>query len=411
MSSKKHGRSDSSDHIYEAPAKVSKQTTSDDVLRHPSIQVAKRIDADTPYQQLTTLLSKSFSSSKPRNVLHWFRSKDLRHQDNRALHAAAEKAKEGSGNLITMYLHSPKDLEWHGTSPARSDLIVETLQMLQKEMEEKNIPLVVLVAEERKDKIPNVLDFVKKHDISHVYANMEYEVDELRRDIKMINKLKEGKEDVGFEVLHDQTIIEPLTLVTGSGTPHKVFTPYHRNWLADVGKDKTLLDQVASPEGNDKNAKDELKELFGGKIPSVPENKQFKDDKEKERIRKLWPAGHDAGMKRLGEFLDKKVCTYLVSLIRHTLTSLLGQNVRRDPFHSIPRHLVSTLALLCVRYYQHARGDGSCPQAFHRIWQIRALSSNWSGSLGSRACLPRILPPHHRRSAASIDEPASKPQI
>ncbi|SMR62025.1 unnamed protein product [Zymoseptoria tritici ST99CH_1E4] len=308
MPPQKHARSPSADAIYDAPAgKIGKHNTSNDPLRHPTIQVAKRIDADTPFNQLTTLLKKSSSDDKPRNVLHWFRSKDLRHQDNRALAAAAEKVKEGNGNLITCYLHSPKDMEWHGTSPARVDLILETLKLLQKELEDKNVPLAILVAEERKDKTSRVLEFVKKWDISHVYANMEYEVDELRRDIDFIKKKGDG---VGFEVLHDQTVVEPLALCTGAGTPHKVFTPYHRAWLGEVGEDPGLLDTVASPEGNEKTAREEFKELFGGKIPKAPENKQFADDKERERVRKLWPAGHDAGMKKLSLFLDQKVDKY-----------------------------------------------------------------------------------------------------
>ena len=32
-----------------------------------------------------------------------------------------------------MYLHSPRDLEWHGTSPARIDFILESLKILKKQ--------------------------------------------------------------------------------------------------------------------------------------------------------------------------------------------------------------------------------------------------------------------------------------
>ena len=63
-------------------------------------------------EELAKSLEKTNGSHKPRNVLHWFRSKDLRMQDNKGLSAASKKAKEGKGHLITMYLFSPKDMDW-----------------------------------------------------------------------------------------------------------------------------------------------------------------------------------------------------------------------------------------------------------------------------------------------------------
>jgi hypothetical protein len=41
------------------------------------------------------------------NVVHWFRS-DLRLEDNRALHAASQKAIENGKSLIALYVVSPQ---------------------------------------------------------------------------------------------------------------------------------------------------------------------------------------------------------------------------------------------------------------------------------------------------------------
>ncbi|KAI5364665.1 Putative cryptochrome/DNA photolyase class 1, cryptochrome/DNA photolyase, FAD-binding protein [Septoria linicola] len=293
MASKKHARSESSEHI--------------DGLKHPSTKVAKKVDAHPPFERLVSLLESSSSDSKPRNVLHWFRSKDLRMQDNKALYAASQKAKEGD-SLITAYLHSPSDLEWHGTSPARTDFILETLSILQKDLSGKNVPLAILTADERGQKTSKVLDFVEEHDISHIYANFEYEVDELRRDIDLAEKLKERS--VGFELYHDQTVVVPGELKTGAGGPMKVFTPYHKAWLSETKSDPSLLDLAGEVEGNDAAAKKEHSALFDSKIPSPQSSKQFESDEEKKRVRGLWPAGHDAGIERLKHFLDKKVKNY-----------------------------------------------------------------------------------------------------
>jgi deoxyribodipyrimidine photo-lyase len=287
----------------------SSREPSDPALKHPPTKRAREIDAQPPFHTLAELLEGRASSdaASPRNVLHWFRSKDLRAEDNRGLHAAGQKAQEGKGHLITMYLHSPKDLEWHGTSPARTDFILENLRILKEQLAEENIPLAVIEAPERKDKVDKVLELVEKYDVSHVFANMEYEVDELRRDIKFA---KELKEDVSLEILHDQTVVVPGELKTGAGGPHKVFTPYHKAWLAETASDPALYDTVPAPKGNSKDAQKDLKALFETAIPSLPPAKTFASDEERDRLRRLWPAGHKAGIDRLQHFLDEKVRDY-----------------------------------------------------------------------------------------------------
>jgi deoxyribodipyrimidine photo-lyase len=276
-------------------------------LKHPTPKRAKEIDANAPFEQLKELLSEQETTHSVRNVLHWFRSKDLRQQDNRALHAASQKAKEAKGSLITMYLFSPKDLEWHGTSPARSDFILQSLHLLQKQLQDKNIPMPIVVAEERAQKTDKVMQFIKDNDISHVFANFEYEIDEIRRDIKIARHIND-EQDVSFDLFHDQTVLEPGLLKTGAGTPMKVFTPYHKAWLAETKKDPSHLDLSPPPEPNDKKNLD--KNLFDTKLPTLPKNKDFSNDEERKRIRDLWPAGHEAAVKRLKHFLSTKITDY-----------------------------------------------------------------------------------------------------
>lgn len=289
------------------PKRHERSLSHEDVLRHPSNKRAKEIDAHPPLDILLDKLKNQKPNAKTRNVLHWFRSKDLRAEDNRALSEASKKAKEGSGSLLSCFLWSPQDIEWHGTSPARTDFMLESLRLLQDQMHRLNIPLVIFTAEKRGEKGRQVLDFIQKHDVSHVFANIEYEVDELRRDIDMLGRL-DGK--TSFHLTHDQTVVEPRALKAGSGGPMKVFTPYHKAWLAKVSEDPNLLDLVDLPAANDKKAKSELEDLFGSDIPALPDSKKFPSEKDKKRTRKLWPAGHKAGMDRLQHFLDKKVKNY-----------------------------------------------------------------------------------------------------
>lgn len=297
------------EHFAGAMSKHARSSSQEDVLRHPSTKVAKQIDEHQPMKQLEGLLKEQKSSHVPRNVLHWFRSKDIRMEDNKALEAASKLVQDGKGSLITCYLISFEDMEWHGTSPARSDFILESVRTLKDQLEAKNIPLAILVAEERSEKTDKLLNFVKKHDISHVFANFEYEVDELRRDIKITKRIR-NEVDIAIELFHDQTIVVPGALKTGGGGPHKVFTPYHRDWLAEVRKHPELLECNRPIKENAKSATGKFEALFHTSIPDLPENKKHASDEERKRHRKLWPAGHEAGLRRLKEFLQKKVITY-----------------------------------------------------------------------------------------------------
>jgi deoxyribodipyrimidine photo-lyase len=296
-----------------ASRKHERTQSQENVLSHPSTKRAKEVDGpDNPFHELEELMeAASTSDLKPRNVLHWFRSKDLRVEDNRALHAASQKAKEGKGALLTCFLFSPKDLEWHGTSPARTDFMLESLKSVQQQLDALSIPLVQLTAEVRGEKGSKVLELAREHDVSHVFANIEYEVDELRRDLDLFDRLgKEKGKDVQFVLHHDQTVVKPATILTGAGGPHKVFTPYHKIWLSEVAKDPSLLDTVDAPVANDKSARTRFKDLFDQPIPKLPKAKQFASKEERDRIRKLWPAGHAAGMRRLQDFLDNKAQSY-----------------------------------------------------------------------------------------------------
>ena len=274
-------------------------------LQHPSTKRAKQIDADTPYSQLVDVVDSQDTIDEVQNVAHWFRSKDLRIQDNKALYNASSLAKQKSKPLICFYVHCPEILEWHGTSPARIDFILQTLGLMQAELKELDIPLVFLTVKGRKEIASSVVDFLKTNKVSHVYANFEYEVDELRRDIDVAKEVK-GQTQVSLH--HDQCIIEPGTMTTGSGGPMKVFSPYHRAWLGIVKDSPDLLDTIPPPEKNTTTT--EISGSSSATVPSVPATKQFDSPKTQTRIRHLWPAGHSAGISRLNHFIHHKLESY-----------------------------------------------------------------------------------------------------
>jgi deoxyribodipyrimidine photo-lyase len=200
-------------------------------LGHTTTKRAKQVDEDLPYDQLQEALGAQNEVTEVTKVAHWFHPKDLRIQDNRGLSHASELAQSSKQPLVCVYINCPADESWHGTSPARVDFMYEGLKNMQKELKELNIPLVFLECEDRKKIVPTVIEWFKEQKVSHVFSNFEYEIDELRRDIKLVKTVGEG---IQVSIYHDQTIVEPGTLLTGAGKPMKIFTPYQKQWLGIV---------------------------------------------------------------------------------------------------------------------------------------------------------------------------------
>lgn len=274
---------------------------------HPSTKRAKEVDSDPPYDKLQRALGRQEPKNEVSTVAHWFRSKDLRIADNIGLHHASILAEKEGRPLVTFYVYCAAEFEWHGTSPARCDFNLENLRLMQKELADLNIPLTIVEANGRADIVPSATKFVRDNGVSHVFANYEYEVDELRRDIKFV---RQSLGQSNISVHHDQTVIEPGTMTTGSGGPMKVFTPYHRAWLAEVKAAPGLLDTVAAPSKIDSALSKKVSSLFGSNIPQPPDNKKFASEEERKRIRGLWPAGHSVGLKRVDKFIKQYIEDY-----------------------------------------------------------------------------------------------------
>ncbi|KAF2202242.1 Cryptochrome/photolyase FAD-binding domain-containing protein [Delitschia confertaspora ATCC 74209] len=272
-------------------------------LTHPSIKRAKEIDADIPYKHLRNALHSQGEGKEVTKVLHWFRGRDLRIHDNTALHHASLLARSEKKPLICAYLYCPPEESWHGTSPSRLNFMLEGLALMQKELRTLDIPLVFLQADKRKDYVPVLETFIRSNGVTDVFANYEYEIDELRRDIKFVTDM--AGEDIVVEIFHDQTVVEPGTMLTGAGTPMKVFTPYHRAWTALVKHNPELLDMVPPPEKNDPSVLPQIQSLFGSEVPKPHRDNEFASPEDKARIRNLWPAGHAAGLQRMESFLQQ----------------------------------------------------------------------------------------------------------
>ncbi|KAI5781782.1 deoxyribodipyrimidine photo-lyase [Peziza echinospora] len=242
------------------------------------------------------------------SVVHWFRG-DLRVFDNTALHFASKKAQMKPGTtLIGLYIISPQDFEAHIKSPARVDFILRSLQVLKEDLAKLDIPLWVQVLDRRKEVNKCVLGLLEKWGSSHLFANLEYEVDELRRDARLIKAAAQKKVD--FTAVHDAVVVPPGKILTkGTRTPFAVFTPFFKAWVECVHQNPEYLEVHPPPASNPPIARSKYSLLFKSEIPTSIAGKELHPD-QADYVRKIFPAGEHAALARLDNFLEKKAEMY-----------------------------------------------------------------------------------------------------
>ncbi|KJX94085.1 deoxyribodipyrimidine photo-lyase like protein [Zymoseptoria brevis] len=263
-----------------------------------------------PVDVLETALSSTSTQRRAiaggRAVLHWFK-RDLRVDDNRALHAASQKAVELGIPLLTMCIVSPQDYEAHSTAPVRVDLELRTLGVLKAELAELNIPLFTTTVERRRDVVVFILSKCEEWGVRHIYCNMEYEVDELRREAKMVKKgLDRG---IAVEVLHDDILVPPGVLKNGQGEEFTVYSPWMRAWEKHLQTHPSLTELSPPPTPNPPETQTSFPSLFDLPTPPPPPSKSLAPE-ERDRFTHLYPAGSPAAHARLTHFLSSKAHSY-----------------------------------------------------------------------------------------------------
>ncbi|KXL46442.1 MAG: hypothetical protein FE78DRAFT_89434 [Acidomyces sp. 'richmondensis'] len=241
-------------------------------------------------------------------VVHWFK-RDLRTFDNRALARASLKAREAGVPLVCMFLISPQDYQAHLTSPARVDFELRSLAILHADLAEQNIPLYVTTVDRRRDIPAHILRKCAEWRAKHIFCNIEYEVDELRRETSLVSQCLER--DIAFTAVHDDVLVPPATLVSGSGKPYSVYSPWYRAWVRHLHAHPHLLDPSPCPTANSPSTKDDPRfhSYFTSPIPPAPSSKRLTTE-ESLRFASLWPAGEHEARARLGRFIKEKVSEY-----------------------------------------------------------------------------------------------------
>ncbi|KAF1979041.1 hypothetical protein BU23DRAFT_586793 [Bimuria novae-zelandiae CBS 107.79] len=239
-------------------------------------------------------------------VIHWFK-RDLRVRDNTGLSKAGELAKVKGVGVIGVWIMSPQDWEAHLVSPAKCDFELRSVELLQKELAELDIPLYIETVTPRKNVPKRLLAMAKEWGVNNIFCNLEYEPDELRREEILVRQGAE--EGINFEPYHDDCVVTPGRLKTGAGRQYAVYTPWYRAWVAHLHAHPEILQERPMPDKNPLGFRETFKTLFDREVPAAPESKTL-DKEQKERFSRLWPAGEAAALDRISLFLTEKIGHY-----------------------------------------------------------------------------------------------------
>lgn len=303
-----------------------------------------------------------------RLVIHWFRG-DLRVRDNTGLAYALNQSK--SGSVEALYVINEHDWIAHMESGWKLKFQLDALRSLSRELAKLGVRLHVKYFIPESPCLSNSREYAQwfSHIIEEiaasknydgnskddtkddtdadepalkkrkkdndenqkggspnilVTANLQYEVDELYRDLKICRLQTQSSNSANFtlKLFHDMCIIEPGILKTGKGSQYTIFTPWYKKWVSFLEanqKDKhTICIEASIPQSsnrekvNPEEIKYQLPDKFMSEMP--------------EQTLNIPKADEETALKKLTEFISKRASKYNndKDLLDLTGTSLLS---------------------------------------------------------------------------------------
>ena len=155
------------------------------------------------------------------SALVWFR-RDLRDYD----HAALSSALQNSRRVYCVFVF---DTDILSRLPEKADrrveFIWESVCELQSSLRERGGDLLIVYGSAAEE-IPAL---AVKLGVCAVFCNRDYEPEAVARDARVAEAL--SKDNIAFRQYKDQVIFEREEILTQSGKPYGVYTPYRNAWM------------------------------------------------------------------------------------------------------------------------------------------------------------------------------------
>jgi len=153
--------------------------------------------------------------------LVWFRN-DLRVDDNPALFHSMANASHGT---VAVYMLCQQQWEIHSVGINQQALIIKALKNLCQELEQLNVPLLILDAKNF-TQVPELMSSLcSSLSVKQLFFNIEYPVNERQRDKEVVDILS-GQVDCIRSI--GDSLVPPWKIVNGDGNGYKVFSAFAR---------------------------------------------------------------------------------------------------------------------------------------------------------------------------------------
>ncbi|AXF65730.1 MULTISPECIES: deoxyribodipyrimidine photo-lyase [unclassified Leclercia] len=155
--------------------------------------------------------------------LVWFRA-DLRIHDNLALAAAC---RDKHARVLALFIATPQQWHEHAMAPRQAAFLHAHLNDLQQQLADRGIPLLYAQVADFAAQGEKVAQLCAEHEVTHLFYNYQYELNEQQRD----RQLERALQEVICQGFDDSVILPPGSVMTGDHKMYKVFTPFKNAWL------------------------------------------------------------------------------------------------------------------------------------------------------------------------------------
>jgi deoxyribodipyrimidine photo-lyase len=171
---------------------------------------------------LTVNMNKQFETG-----LVWFR-RDLRVIDNAALHMALRVCRQ----VYCVFVFDTDILNHLPRADRRVEFIRESLCELDQDLRQlsgqSGAGLIVCHG----PALGEIVSLARRLQVQSVFAAKDYEPQAMTRDAMVLGALAHA--GIAIHTCKDHVIFEGREILTQTGTPYGVFTPYKNNWLAKI---------------------------------------------------------------------------------------------------------------------------------------------------------------------------------
>jgi len=169
-------------------------------------------------------MSLSQQKSIYEKSLVWFR-RDLRDYDHAALYHALKSSK----NVYCVFVFDTSILDQlNDKADRRVEFIWESVRELKASLQKHASDLIVLHGRA----VDVITKCARELRVNAVFTNHDYEPSAIDRDMHVAKQLKTSS--IAFHHYKDHVIFEKNEILSLSGKPYSVFTPYKNMWLKTV---------------------------------------------------------------------------------------------------------------------------------------------------------------------------------